>query len=310
MEYMTVKETAEKWKISDRRVRILCSEGKIQGVVKRGRSYMIPQDAIKPADKRNMRGKVIPEAYKEVFGRIEAKKAELDKRRPLTQGEMQRLQEEFLLEFTYNSNAIEGNTLTLQETAMVLEGITIDKKPLKDHLEAVGHKEAFEYVRQLVSEKEVVSERNIKEIHSLVLMDRREDRGVYRKIPVRIMGAENEPPQPYMIPVLMEKLIKEHLEQCKKMHIIEAAARFHLEFEGIHPFIDGNGRTGRLLLNFELLQNGYLPINVKFEDRRKYYEAFKEYHADGNPNAMVELTASYVEEELDKYLLILGGAAK
>lgn len=305
MNYMTVKEAAEKWKISDRRVRILCNEGKIQGVVKKGRSYIIPQDAIKPADGRSMKGKVIPEEYKELFERIDAKKTELGKRRPLTQGELHQLQEEFLLEFTYNSNAIEGNTLTLQETAMVLEGITIDKKPLKDHLEAVGHKEAFEYIRQLVSEKEVFSERVIKEVHSLVLMDRREDRGVYRKIPVRIMGAENEPPQPYIVPILMEKLVKMHLERCKKMHIIEAAARFHLEFEGIHPFIDGNGRTGRLLLNFELMQNGYLPVNVKFEDRKKYYAAFQSYHKESNVKLMIEMIAEYVEQELDRYISIL-----
>ena len=243
--------------------------------------------------------------YKELFDRIDAKRAEVSKRRPLTQGELQRLQEEFLLDFTYNSNAIEGNTLTLQETAMVLEGITIDKKPLKDHLEAVGHKEAFEYVSQLVAEQEVFSEKIIKEIHSLVLMDRREDGGVYRKIPVRIMGAENEPPQPYMVPVLMEKLVKEHKERCKKMHIIEAVAIFHLEFEGIHPFIDGNGRTGRLLLNFELMQNGYFPVNVKFRDRKKYYTAFQSYYKEDSISLMIGLIAEYVEQEIDRYINIL-----
>lgn len=245
MEYITVRQAADKWNISDRRVRIMCSEGMIEGVIKQGRSYQIPMDAVKPLDGRIFRGKEIDEKYKALFRRIDSKKEELSTRRPLTQGELKRLQEEFLLEFTYNSNAIEGNTLTLQETAMVLEGITIDKKPLKDHLEAVGHKEAFEYVKQLVSDQEEFSEKVIKEIHSLVLMDRREDRGVYRKIPVRIMGAANEPPQPYMVPVLMEKLVKEHIEMKKSLHLIELAARFHMEFEGIHPFIDGNGRTDR-----------------------------------------------------------------
>lgn len=305
MEFITVSQAANKWNISDRRVRILCSEGMIEGVVKQGRSYRIPADALKPLDGRILRGKEIDGRYISLFRRIDSKKNELDARRPLTQGELKRLQEEFLLEFTYNSNAIEGNTLTLQETAMVLEGITIDKKPLKDHLEAVGHKEAFEYVKQLLVEKQEFSEKIIKEVHSLVLMNRREDRGVYRRIPVRIMGASHEPPQPYMVPVLMETLIKEHMEMKKKLHVIELVSRFHMDFEGIHPFIDGNGRTGRLLLNFELMHYGYLPINVKFTDRRKYYDCFTAYHQDGDAYPIISLIADYVEEELDRYLDML-----
>jgi Fic family protein len=305
MEYITVKEAADKWNISDRRVRILCSEGMIEGAVKEGGSYRIPSDSVKPVDRRSLRGKEIPGKYQALFRRIDAKREELASRRPLTQGELRRLQEEFLLEFTYNSNAIEGNTLTLQETALVLEGITIDKKPLKDHLEAVGHKEAFEYVKQLVSEGQEFSERVIKEIHSLVLMDRWEDRGVYRKIPVRIMGATHEPPQPYMVPVLMEKLIKDHTAMQKKLHAIELVARFHMVFEGIHPFIDGNGRTGRLLLNLELMQNKYLPINVKFADRRRYYDCFTAYHENGDADPIISMVAAYVEEELDRYLGML-----
>lgn len=305
MEYMTVKEASEKWGISDRRIRVLCSESRIKGVIKKGRCYLIPRDAVKPMDGRILKGKEISEEYQVLFARIDAKKEELSRRRPLTEGELKRLQEEFLLEFTYNSNAIEGNTLTLQETALVLEGITIDRKPLKDHLEAVGHKEAFEYVKELVSEKVRISEKVVKEIHSLVLIDRREDKGVYRRIPVRIMGAENESPQPYMVPIMMEHLVKEHLERKKKMHIIEAVAGFHLDFESIHPFIDGNGRTGRLLLNFELMQEGYLPINVKFSDRKKYYECFKAYHLEKDTDAMIQMIAEYVEMELDRYLGIL-----
>ena len=305
MGYMTVKEASEKWYISDRRTRVFCSEGRIPGVVKEGRSYRIPSDAVKPVDGRTLKGKIIPGKYRELFVRIDAKKEELAKRRPLTEGELKRLQEEFLLEFTYNSNAIEGNTLTLQETAMVLKGIAIDKKPLKDHLEAIGHKEAFDFVKELVSDKIRISERVIKDIHSLVLMDRREDKGVYRRIPVRIMGAENQPPQPYMVPVLMEELVREHESQRKEMHVIEAAARFHLNFESIHPFIDGNGRTGRLLLNFELMQAGYPPINVKFSDRKKYYECFKLYSLEKSEDAMIRMIAGYVEEEIDRYLKIL-----
>ncbi len=303
MEYISVKQAAEQWGLSDRRVRLLCEQGKIAGVVKKGRSYLIPADTIKPADGRGLRGKHIPQEYSAMFARLDALKAELGKRRPLTQGELRQLQDEFLVEFIYNSNAIEGNTLTLRETALVLEGMTIDKKPLREHLEVVGHRDAFLYVQQLASEKGPISEKVIKDIHSLVLVDRAEDKGVYRRIPVRIMGAYHEPPDPLMVPEQMARLIagqKEH-----KRHTIENAALFHLEFEGIHPFIDGNGRTGRLILNLMLMRAGYLPIDVKFSDRKLYYACFDSYYKDKTAEPMVSMIAEYLEERLRQYLAVL-----
>ena len=299
MEYMKAAQAAQLWGISDRRVRILCQQGKIEGVIKNGRSYLIPADAVKPVDGRRLRHKEVPEQYLALFSRIDALKEQLDKRRPLTAGERKRLQDEFLVEYTYNSNAIEGNTLTLQETALVLEGLTIDKKPLKDHLEAVGHKDAFLYVQELVRDKVPFSEVIIKQIHTLVLMDRPEDRGIYRHIPVRIMGAYHTPPDPIIVPELMEKLVKEF--EASKLHPIEKAALFHLKFEGVHPFVDGNGRTGRLILNLFLMQNGYPPVNVKFADRKRYYDAFDSYYRDSDASAMVEMAAEYVEERLSAY---------
>ncbi|WP_312694336.1 Fic family protein [Caproiciproducens sp.] len=296
MNYISVGQAAEQWGISDRRVRVLCGQGKIPGVVRDGRSYRIPADAVKPADSRRTRHKDIPSEYVPLFSRIDGLKEQLDQRRPLTAGELQRLRDEFMVEYTYNSNAIEGNTLTLQETALVLEGVTIDKKPLKDHMEAVGHRDAFLYVQN----QETFSEAIIKQIHTLVLMDRPEDRGVYRRIPVRIMGAFHEPPDPVMVPELMEKLASEF--NNKKLHPIESAALFHLKFEGIHPFVDGNGRTGRLILNLFLMQNGYPPVNVKFADRRRYYDCFDSYYRDNNAAPMVEMVAEYVEERLRQYL--------
>lgn len=300
MEYMKVAQAAEQWGISDRRVRILCQQGKIEGVIQKGRSYLIPACAVKPIDGRTLRHKGISEQYLPLFSRIDRLKEQLDQRRPLTSGELQRMQEEFLVEYTYNSNAIEGNTLTLQETALVLEGVTIDRKPLKDHLEAVGHKDAFLYVQELVKDRVPFSENIIKRIHTLVLMDRPDDRGIYRRIPVRIMGAYHTPPEPMLVPEQMEKLIAEFSK--KKLHPIESAALFHLKFEGIHPFIDGNGRTGRLIMNLFLMQNGYPPINVKFADRKRYYEAFDSYYRDNDDSAMVKMVAEYVEERLSKYV--------
>ena len=234
---------------------------------------------------------------------IDEKKEKLDNARPLTQGELERLNEDFAIEYTYNSNAIEGNTLTLRETDMVLRGLTIDKKPLKEHLEAIGHKEAFDYVRELVKENTELSESVIKQIHYLVLADKREDRGVYRRVPVRIMGAAHEPVQPYLIEPKLNELLQNYAESDE--HIITKLARFHIEFEGIHPFIDGNGRTGRLLVNLELMKAGFPPIDIKFTDRLAYYNAFDEYHVKHNLSAMENLFASYVNERLDMYLEIL-----
>lgn len=300
MTYIKVSQAAEKWGLSARRVRILCQENKIDGVIRKGNLYMIPENAQKPADGRRKASRQVIS-----FERIEELKAEFDTRRPLTQGELERLNEEFMIEFTYNSNAIEGNTLTLQETAMVLEGITIDQKPLKDHLEAVGHKDAFLYVQDIVSNKMPLTEFVIKNIHSLVLMNKPEDKGVYRRVPVKIMGAFTEPVQPYMIESKITELLAENEKRKATMNIIERVARFHLEFESIHPFIDGNGRTGRLLMNFELMQNGYPPINVKFSDRKRYYDAFDSYSRNQDATPMTILIAKYVTERLEQYLRVI-----
>lgn len=294
--YISVKQAAEKWGISDRRVRILCAEGKIPDVIREGRSWKIPENAKKPKDGRYRSAESLLEM-------IDRKKTELDTRRPLTEGEIARLTEEFVVEFTYNSNAIEGNTLTLRETDMVLRGLTIDQKPLKDHMEAVGHKDAFYFVRDQVKEQAPLSERVIKQIHYLVLADKEEDRGVYRRVPVRIMGAKHEPVQPYLIQPKMEQLLEAYKNSTE--HIIPRLAQFHIEFEGIHPFIDGNGRTGRLLVNLELMKAGYPPIDIKFADRVAYYNAFDEYYGKHNLGVMEKLFAGYVSEKLDRYLAML-----
>ena len=297
MEYIKVSKAAEKWGISTRRVRVLCAEGKIPGVIRKGNLYMTPETAAKPLDGRRTRAGVLAE--------VEAKLERLNALRPLTPGEVRRLRDEFMIEFTYNSTAIEGNTLTLKETAMVLEGVTIDQKPLKDHLEAVGHRDAFLYVEEIAKQELPLSESVIKNIHSLVLMDQPEDKGVFRRIPVRIMGAYTEPVQPYLIEPKITELLAVNEERRETMNPIERIARFHLEFEGIHPFIDGNGRTGRLIMNLDLIRCGYPPINVKFTDRKKYYDAFDAYYRDGDAGAMIDLVAGYVNERLDAYLEIL-----
>ena len=294
--YMTVKEASKKWGISERRIRVLCSQGKIVGAYHEGRAWKIPIDSIKPIDGRF-------KMKENLLSQIDRKKQELDKRRPLTKGELSRLNEEFVVEYTYNSNAIEGNTLTLRETDLVLKGLTIGERPLKDHMEAIHHKEAFDYVCELVQNNIPLSENIIKQIHYLVLADNQDDRGVYRRIPVRIMGAKHEPVQPYLIQPQMEKLLADF--EKSNEHIVTKLAKFHIEFEGIHPFIDGNGRTGRLLVNLELMKAGYPPIDIKFTDRLAYYNAFDEYHIKYNLSVMQNLFAKYINDRLDLYLSIL-----
>ena len=294
--FMSVKQAAEKWGISDRRIRVLCSEGRIPGAYQEGRGWKIPIDATKPIDGRY-------KSTESLLDIIDRKMKELETRRPLTEGEVERLREQFVVEYTYNSNAIEGNTLTLRETDLVLRGLTIGQKPLKDHMEAVGHKEAFEFVSELVKDKVPMSESIIKQIHYLVLADKKDDRGVYRRVPVLIMGVHHEPVQPYLIQPKMEQLLIDFAESTE--HIVTKLARFHIEFEGIHPFIDGNGRTGRLLVNMEFMKVGFPPINIKFTDRIAYYNAFDEYHIKHNLSAMEKLFAKYVTERLDMYLKML-----
>jgi len=235
--------------------------------------------------------------FRALLKQIAVHKTALEKLRPLTDGEQNRLHEEFIIEHTYNSNAIEGNTLTLRETDLVLRGLTIDKKPLKDHLETVGYKDAYYFVLDLVKNVHVLDEFTIKQIHQLVLADKPNDRGVYRTIPVRILGAAHTPVQPYLIAPKMDRLLETYNESSA--NIVSKLAQFHIEFEGIHPFIDGNGRTGRLLVNLELMKASYPPIDIKFTDRMRYYSAFDEYHTKGSLEAMEMLFAEYLLGQIE-----------
>ena len=165
-----------------------------------------------------------------MFQELDALYGKLKSIRPLSPESVRRLSEDFMIDYTYHSNAIEGSTLTLEETALVLkEGVTVGGKPLRHHLEAIGHRDAYYYVCDLVKDKAPVSERTIKEIHSLVLMDRQSDKGVYRSVPVRV-GAFY-PCQPYEVPIQMERLMTLYSGEMQNLHVVERAAIFHLRFE-------------------------------------------------------------------------------
>ena len=253
-----------------------------------------------------MENSVMSTSAEKLLSEIQQKKDLLASLRPLDKTELKRLQEDFIIETTYDSNAIEGSTISLDETYMILkEGITVGGKSIKEHLEIVGFKEAFDYVVELAKDKKsLLKEKDIQDIHYPVLQENKQSRGIYRSVPVRV--GSHIAPQPYMVRPLMEQLLRDNEEWLKENPLI-AVSKFHLEFETIHPFIDGNGRTGRLLLNLELIKNGYLPINIKYKDVLEYYNCFNAYRKndDKDYSEMLKLVARYELAELDKYLSIV-----
>lgn len=308
MEFMTTKEAVEKWNISERRIRQLLQDGRINGAVKVGNSWNIPADADKPVDKRIIKpddNKFIIDLDDNYFDEVDSLKKELDSKRPIPKETLKSLRESINLEWTYNSNGIEGNTLTLRETQVVLEGITVGGKSIKEHLEAINHEKAILFLDDLVKDNEPISEWNIKNIHQLILKDiDNENAGRFRKENVTIKGATHIPPDYLKVPELMEKLILAY-NTWSEYHPIIQAALLHGELVKIHPFVDGNGRTSRLLMNLVLMNNGYNPVIIKKESRLKYYEALDKAHTTGNYTDFVKLVVELEIEMLNKYLKLL-----
>lgn len=308
MEYMTTKDAVKKWNISERRIRQLLSDGRIEGAVKVGNSWNIPIDALKPVDKRVVKpdeNNFIINLEDNFFDEVDSLKKELDKKRPISKETLKSLKESINLEWTYNSNGIEGNTLTLRETQVVLEGITVGGKSIKEHLEAINHEQAILFLDELVKDNDPITEWNIKNIHGLILKEiDNENAGRYRIENVTIKGAEHIPPDYIKVPELMEKLILNY-ETWNEYHPIIKAALLHGELVKIHPFIDGNGRTSRLLMNLSLMNNGYNPVIIKKESRLKYYEALDKAHTTLDYTDFIKLVTELEIEMLKKYLDLL-----
>lgn len=220
-----------------------------------------------------------------------------------------RIREALSMEFLYESNRIEGNSLTLRETQLVIqEGITIGGKSMREHLEAINHQEAILFVEDIVSKKTDFSDYVLKQIHALVLhgIDR-ENAGVYRKMPVLITGSQHIPPQPYLLQPLMEAYFKFYEESKTQLHPVVLSAEMHERLVTIHPFIDGNGRTSRLVMNLILLQHGY-PLAIiggDYENRMAYYDALEKSQAALGKGAFIEFIAQKVKGSLERYIGIL-----
>ena len=234
---------------------------------------------------------------------IDQKKAQLDKARPFPPNTLKSLQKKLNLEWTYHSNAIEGNTLTLKETKVVLEGITIGGKTVKEHLEALNHNKALQYLYTLVKKNKPINQRQIKQIHSLILnkIDPAAA-GAYRQENIMILGAKHIPPRYKDVPNKMRKLIASCQTQWRRLHPAERAGYLHIELVKIHPFVDGNGRTARLVQNLELMKAGFPPIVIKKENRLKYYKALDKAHTARKPADFIKLSVHCLNQSLNLYL--------
>lgn len=238
----------------------------------------------------------------QLLDRLDRVKQLIDQYRPLSPSVVSRLREQLVIEWTYNSNAIEGNTMTLRETKMVLEeGVTIGGKLLREHLEVINHKEAIEFVESLVQSQEPISERDLKDIHTLIL--RKIDdhyAGRYRDIQVRITGSKHTPPDSFHLSQMMSEFTEKYLTHPEG-HPVEQAALAHFHLVSIHPFVDGNGRTARLLMNLILMKNGFPPAVILKNDRKKYYDELEKAHA-GSLDHFVFFVGRALERTLALYM--------
>lgn len=211
---------------------------------------------------------------------------------------------DFELTFTHNSTAIEGNTLTLIETKVLLEdGISIGGKEIREIYEVINHKKAYRFVKKCILENRPLDENIIKDIHA-ILTENIIVGGIYRNQEVRISGAGHVPPAGNDMYFQIKNFFLD-LEEKSNLNPIELAAWTHAEFVKIHPFIDGNGRTSRLIMNYQLLRNGFLPISIMKQDRLSYYSALEEYAVNSDLNIFADLIAKLEEEQLDTYIKLI-----
>ncbi len=243
-----------------------------------------------------------------LLDRVAEMKARLDEARPLSPSVLNRLREQLDVEWTYHSNAIEGSSLTLRETQLVLQhGLTVAGKSLREHLEAINHQHAIHFVESLADKDEPITEYIVRSIHALVLRTiDDEEAGRYRRVQVYITGSEYVPPEPVAVPGLMADLGDWlHSGEVAALHPVERATLAHFRLVHIHPFTDGNGRTARLLMNLLLMRTGYPPAVIRVEDRPAYYDAL-DAARDGDTEPFVRLVAEAVERALTLWLEAAG----
>ena len=239
------------------------------------------------------------------FDRILAKKIKYEQNKSkIDSVTLSSYEKDFELKFTHNSTAIEGNTLTLMETKVVLEdGVSIGGKELREIYEVVNHQKAYGYVKKCIAENKPLTENIVKDLHA-ILTENIIVGGIYRNQEVRISGAGFTPPAGNEMYVQI-KAFYEDLKNKTGLNPIELAAWTHAEFVRIHPFVDGNGRTSRLLMNYQLMLHGFLPVSVDKETRLDYYNALEQYAVKGDLKPFADFVAELEEKQLDEYLKLL-----
>lgn len=238
---------------------------------------------------------------------LSKQKKELDRFRPFPKELVSNLDDWFRVELTYTSNAIEGNTLTRQETALVVEkGLTVGGKSLREHLEASNHAQALNWLKQRVSSgSKNILEQDILLIHETILKGIDEDNaGRYRKVPVRISGSNVILPNYLKVPELVKNMLT-WLKKQSNLHPVEIAAEAHYQLVSIHPFVDGNGRTARLLMNMILMLHGYPPAIISNKDRLKYIKSLEKAQLGGTKDDYYQLIHKAVARSLEIYLKAL-----
>lgn len=245
-------------------------------------------------------------SLEKILNEIDLLKEKLDSHRQLDSFKIKQALE---LEYTFESNRIEGNTMTLRETDMVVnEGLTISGKSMREHLEAINHQEAISFIKDLMSKNNSLNERDLLSIHNLILRGIiPEDAGRYRKVQVMIQGSSHMPPQPLLVPQEMEEYFTWYEINKNKLHPVILAAEMHERLVTIHPFIDGNGRTSRLIMNLILMQKGYLIANIKgdYENRMRYYQSLEVAQTKKNKEDFLLFIAQTQKESLERYINIL-----
>lgn len=248
----------------------------------------------------------ISKSLQTVLDEIDVLKNKLNKYRAF---DSFRITQALELEYIFESNRIEGNTLTLRETDLVInEGLTVSGKSMREHLEAINHVEAIGYIKQLVERNFAFNERELLTVHNLILRGiHPEDAGKYRKVQVMIKGSAHMPPQPYLVAKEMEDYFIWLDQHKNKLHPVVLAAEMHERLVTIHPFNDGNGRTSRLIMNFILLQHGYVIANIKgeYETRMKYYQTLETAQTKQNKEDFILFIAQTEKECLERYLSII-----
>ena len=265
------------------------------------KALMVAEQEIKYNN--SISSKKISSSLQKILNEIDSLKSKLETYKTV---DTLKINKSLALEYTFESNRIEGNTMTLLETDLVInEGLTISGKSMREHLEAINHQEAIAFIKDLVQKNSVLNERDLLTIHNLILRGIiPQDAGRYRKIQVMINESTHVPPEPNLVPKEMEDFFVWYEINKNKVHPVVLAAEMHERIASIQPFIYGNGRTSRLIMNLILLQNGYVIANIKgdYDTQTKYYKALETAQIKNNKEDFILFIAETEKESLQRYI--------